>query len=80
MRLPVHPRNPVFVMELRGFSNPITVRVALECPDGECWLTVGGGATLEEALRSALRSAPAQKRWRVVGWNEHSGGLRRLSD
>ena len=55
------------------FSSPIVVRVALECPDGECWLTIGGGATLEKALDSALRSAPAQKRWRVAGWNEYSG-------
>jgi hypothetical protein len=67
-------------MELRGFESPIAVRVALECPDGECWLTVGGGATLEQALESALRSAPSQKRWRVAGWNEYSGEDRRYSD
>jgi len=67
-------------MALRGFANPIAVRVALECPDGECWLTVGGGATLEEALESALKGAPAQKRWRVAGWNEYSDEVRRYSD
>jgi hypothetical protein len=50
----------------------MVVRVALECPDGEAWLAVGGGETLEKALESALRSAPSQKKWRVAGWNAYA--------
>jgi hypothetical protein len=57
---------------LRKLANPMVVRVALECPDGECWLTVGGGETLEKALESALKSAPSQKKWRVAGWNAYA--------
>ena len=57
---------------LRKLANPMVVRVALECPDGEAWLAIGGGETLEKALESALRSAPSQKKWRVAGWNAYA--------
>jgi hypothetical protein len=57
---------------LRKLSNPMVIRVSLECPDGEAWLAVGGGETLEKALESALRSAPSQKKWRVAGWNAYA--------
>jgi hypothetical protein len=57
---------------LRKLSNPMVIRVSLECPDGEAWLAVGGGETLEQALESALRSAPSQKKWRVAGWNAYA--------
>jgi hypothetical protein len=51
--------------------NPGAVCVALECPDGECWLAIGGGETLEQALEYALKRAPSQKRWRVAGWSSY---------
>ena len=57
---------------LRKLSNPIVVRVALECPDGECLLAIGGGETLEKALEAAVKGAPPQKPWRVVGWNPYT--------
>jgi hypothetical protein len=57
---------------LRKIANPMVVRVSLECPDGECWLAIGGGETLEHALQTALRSAPSQKKWRVAGWNAYA--------
>jgi hypothetical protein len=55
----------------RKLWNPGAVRVALECPDGECWLAIGGGETLEQALEHALKSAPSQTRWRVAGWSPY---------
>lgn len=50
----------------------MVVRVALESPDGECRLAIGGGETLEKALEAAVKSAPAQKKWRVAGWNAYA--------
>jgi hypothetical protein len=57
---------------LRKLANPMVVRVALESPDGECRLAIGGGETLEKALEAAVKSAPAQKKWRVAGWNAYA--------
>ena len=37
-------------------------------PNGETWSTLGGGATLTDALEFAVASAPTETRWRVVGW------------
>jgi hypothetical protein len=57
---------------LRQLADPIVVRVVLESADGDCRLTIAYGETLERALESALRIAPAQKSWWVAGWNAHS--------
>jgi hypothetical protein len=57
---------------LRQLADPIVVRVVLESSDGDCRLTIAYGETLERALESALRTAPAQKSWWVAGWNAHS--------
>ena len=44
------------------------LRVSLAGPNGETWSTLGGGATLTDALEFAVASAPTETRWRVVGW------------
>jgi hypothetical protein len=44
------------------------LQIDLEGPNGERWTAVGGGETLGDALEFAVACAPADVRWRVVGW------------
>jgi hypothetical protein len=44
------------------------LRVTLEAPTGEWWIAIGGGESRDDALAFAVASAPAETRWRVVGW------------
>jgi hypothetical protein len=49
------------------------IRVSLRSPDGERWDALGGGDSVDAALEFALESAPADRRWRVVGWRSVYG-------
>jgi hypothetical protein len=47
--------------------------VTLLAADGAQWQSVGGGATVNEALAFAVASAPAGRNWRPVYWHELFG-------
>ena len=49
------------------------IRVSLEAPSGDRWDAIGGGESVDAALEFALESAPADQRWRVVGWRNVFG-------
>ena len=49
------------------------LHVTLESLDGQRWSAIGGGDTVEEALRFALGSAPGGVHWHVAGWNDLYG-------
>ena len=49
------------------------IRVSLQAPGGERWDAIGGGDSVDAALEFALESAPAEQRWRVVGWRNVFG-------
>ena len=44
------------------------IRVSLQTQGGERWDAIGGGDSLDAALEFAVASAPADRRWRVLGW------------
>jgi len=54
-------------------SNQHLIRVTLQAQSGERWDAIGGGESLDAALDFAVSSAPAERRWRVVGWREVYG-------
>ena len=49
------------------------LRVTLEAPSGESWVAIGGGESVDDAIEFAVASAPAETRWRVVGWRDVFG-------
>jgi hypothetical protein len=49
------------------------IKVTLEASNGERWDAIGGGTSLDAALEFALASAPAERRWRVLGWRDVYG-------
>jgi hypothetical protein len=49
------------------------IRVSLQAPSGERWDAIGGGDSVDAALDFAVASAPAERRWRVVGWRDVYG-------
>ena len=61
---------------MRAMDAEHIITVTLEAPTGEWWVAIGGGESVDEALAFAVASAPAETRWRVVGWRRR---LRRLS-
>ncbi|HZR95324.1 MAG TPA: hypothetical protein VFA56_06495 [Gaiellaceae bacterium] len=46
------------------------IRVSLQTSSGERWDAIGGGDSVDAALDFAVSSAPADRRWRVVGWRD----------
>jgi hypothetical protein len=58
---------------MRSMSTNHILRVTLEAPSGESWVTIGGGESVDDALEFAVASAPAETRWRVVGWRDVFG-------
>jgi hypothetical protein len=49
------------------------IKVTLEGPTGERWDAIGGGESVDAALDFAVSSAPAETRWRVLGWSNVYG-------
>jgi hypothetical protein len=49
------------------------IKVRLEAATGERWETVGGGESVDAAVEFAVASAPAELRWRVLGWTDLFG-------
>ena len=58
---------------MRPMSGNHILRVTLEAPTGEWWVAIGGGESVGDALEFAVASAPAETRWRVVGWRDVFG-------
>ena len=54
-------------------SSPYVLWVTLRDEAGAEWRAVGGGATLAEAFDFAVQSAPAQRPWTPVAWDELYG-------
>ena len=46
------------------------IRVSLQTTAGDRWDAIGGGDSLDAALEFAVQSAPADRRWQVVGWRD----------
>jgi hypothetical protein len=64
-------------IDAAAYARPLhstdALRVRLEGPAGESWTSVGGGATVGDALAFAVASAPADTLWRIVGWSSVYG-------
>jgi hypothetical protein len=71
------PMSAVRITEIDAYTAPFRpgdpLRVTLEGPSGERWSAIGGGDSLADALAYAVASAPAEVKWRVVGWADLFG-------
>jgi hypothetical protein len=54
--------------------SPHVLSVTLRDEAGHEWRALGGGATVAEALAFAVESAPSQRRWTPVAWQDLYGG------
>jgi hypothetical protein len=64
-------------IENGAYATPLVesdlLRVTLEGPAGERWLSYAGGSTVGDAISFAIASAPSDTAWRIVGWNSVYG-------
>ncbi len=56
-----------------GRFDPYLLNIDFEAPGGEQWSSVGGGATVADAIASAREALPVGVEWDVVGWNHLYG-------
>ena len=70
---------PMRAMQIENgaYSRPLIesdlLRVTLQGPTGEQWLSYAGGPTVGDALESAVATAPADTAWRIVDWSSVFG-------
>jgi hypothetical protein len=64
-------------IENGAYSKPLVtsdlLRVTLQGPAGEEWLSYAGGSTVGDALAFAVASAPGDTAWRITGWSSVYG-------
>jgi len=59
---------------LTGYpADQYVIRVDFEAPDGRRWATLGGGATIADAIGFARQSCPSGIAWEPVDWNHLYG-------